>query len=88
MTLDKIKAALDLYDVMLAPARWGPMHTKAAYLRDFSHRLRAMIDAEPQRREKIMRWYGYLQGGLWALDVYTVEQLKEHSRPDPGEVET
>lgn len=33
-------------------------------------------------REKIMRWYGFAQGALWALGIFTVDELKDHSRPD------
>lgn len=32
--------------------------------------------------EKSMRWLGFVQGVLWALDAFTVEDLKNHSRPD------
>lgn len=51
-------------------------------------RLLAMVRDEPDRREKIMRWYGFLQGAMWMLGYFTVDQLKDHSRPDapaPGE---
>lgn len=46
------------------------------------HRLIEMIDHEPHRREKIMRWYGNIQGALWRGGWFTVNQIKEHSRPD------
>lgn len=52
------------------------------YLADFSDRLVDMIEREPDRREKIMRWYGFTQGALWALGVFTVTELKAHSNPD------
>lgn len=34
------------------------------------------------RREKAMRWLGYLQGYLAALDLVTVAELKDMNRPD------
>jgi len=34
------------------------------------------------RREKFMRWLGFIQGSLWALGVYSLEDLKNHNRPD------
>ena len=46
------------------------------------HRLIEMIDAEPHRREKIMRWYANAQGALWRGGWFTINQIKEHSRPD------
>lgn len=45
-------------------------------------RLIEMIDKEPERREKIMRWYGFIQGALWCTGWFSVDQLKDHSRPD------
>lgn len=29
---------------------------------------------------KMMRWLGYIQGVLVAFDIYTLEQVKEHSK--------
>jgi len=39
------------------------------------------------RREKAMRWLGFLQGALWARELLTVEQLKDMNRPDDSEHE-
>ena len=36
---------------------------------------------EAGRIEKAMRWLGFLQGMFWATDIYTLEDLKNHSRP-------
>lgn len=55
---------------------------KAAYVAEFCDRLIVMIDKEPERREKIMRWYGFIQGALWVLGYYTIDEIKDHSRPD------
>lgn len=33
------------------------------------------------RREKVMRWLGFIQGVLWATKVYSVDELKNHNRP-------
>jgi hypothetical protein len=47
------------------------------------------------KREKAMRWLGFIQGVLWMSGTFTLDELKEHSRrcsddPDlrlkPGEV--
>lgn len=37
------------------------------------------------RKEKANRWLGFIQGALWALDVYTIEEMKNHNRPDHEE---
>lgn len=34
------------------------------------------------RREKAMRWLGFIQRVLWAEDIYTIDELKEHNRTD------
>ena len=83
---------MDLARVRLAAREYAtalrdmPQDPRVDYAADFCDRLIAMIDREPERREKIMRWYGWIQGALWALGVYTVDELKAHSRPDmePG----
>lgn len=31
--------------------------------------------------EKAMRWLCFIQGTLWFCRVYTIEQMREHSRP-------
>ena len=55
-----------------------------------SSRIRAMIpelremlaDTTQDRTEKCMRWLGFIQGVLWFGGVFTLEELKNHSRPD------
>lgn len=37
------------------------------------------------RREKLMRWLGFLQGVLWMGNYYTLEELANHNRPDVPE---
>jgi len=34
------------------------------------------------RREKAMRWLGFVQGALWALDIAPISDLKNMNRPD------
>lgn len=36
----------------------------------------------PERREKRMRWLGFVQGVLYAIGDFSVDELKDHSRPD------
>lgn len=35
------------------------------------------------RIEKANRWLGFIQGVLWAENVFTIEELKAHNRGDP-----
>jgi hypothetical protein len=34
---------------------------------------------------KAMRWLGFLQGVLWKDGYFTLDDLKQHSMPDPKE---
>jgi len=31
-------------------------------------------------REKAMRWFGFIQGGLWSQGFYSIEDMKNHNR--------
>jgi hypothetical protein len=35
-----------------------------------------------QKREKLMRWLGFLQGVLFAFGIYTVDEMRAHNKPD------
>lgn len=37
---------------------------------------------EQGRMDKAFRWLGFIQGCLWSQTCYTLEELKEHNRPD------
>jgi hypothetical protein len=45
------------------------------------------LGALPPRREKSMRWLGFVQGFLWAMHVATIDELKSVNRP-PDKVST
>lgn len=34
------------------------------------------------RMEKTFRWLGFIQGCLWSAGQYSLEDLKNHNRPD------
>lgn len=38
-----------------------------------------------EKVEKMMRWLGFIQGCLFCFGVYTLEEMKRHNMPDPGE---
>jgi hypothetical protein len=35
------------------------------------------------RMEKAFRWLGFIQGCLWSIGIYSLDDLKNHNRPDP-----
>ena len=37
---------------------------------------------QQNRRDKAFRWLGFMQGVLWGKGTFTLEQLKNHNRPD------
>lgn len=48
---------------------------------------RAMIDQidvflNENRMDKAFRWLGFIQGCLWKAGIYSIEELKNHNRPD------
>ena len=34
------------------------------------------------KKEKACRWLGFIQGYLWGQGIYTLNNLKNHNRPD------
>lgn len=41
-----------------------------------------MMCEEPMRREKVMRWLGFLQGVLFELGLKTIDESKQANRPN------
>jgi len=37
------------------------------------------------RREKVFRWLGFIQGVLWLGGLFTLDELKNHSKPEGEE---
>jgi len=37
---------------------------------------------EEDRMDKFFRWLGFVQGILWTLGIYPLEDLKNHNRPE------
>lgn len=36
--------------------------------------------------DKVFRWLGFVQGCLWSNGLYTLDELKNHNRPDSAEL--
>ncbi len=34
----------------------------------------------PMKVEKLMRWLGFIQGALWVLGFYSIDEMREHNR--------
>jgi hypothetical protein len=37
------------------------------------------------RMEKTFRWLGFLQGVLWTAGIFSIDELKNHNRPNQAE---
>ena len=76
MSDQKICEVLDRYEAL--PVVDG--NAKLVHLKGMIPKMRAFL--VEGRREKVSRWLGFMQGVLYALDVYTVEEMANHNRPD------
>lgn len=90
MSDEKITQVLDLYEAkatelynavptMDEREKWGV----ASKIRSMIPTCREFL--KEGRREKLMRWLGFMQGAWWVADVYTVDELKKHNMPDGEE---
>jgi hypothetical protein len=94
MDLARILHVVRYYDAILDRMAIGPAmewpdlrvltgsELPLQHIRSMITRLIPMIEDEPGRREKIMRWFSFVQCALWMEGTFTVNELKEHSRPD------
>lgn len=97
MDLERVLKVIEFYDATLerdylvlrrqlplAPevARTPTTHPELQHLRYMIGEMRGLI--REGRTEKAMRWLGFLQGVLWSQGVFTLEAMKNHSRPDYG----
>lgn len=91
MTGAKIKSVTALYrrhpDLADAPAQRAVSHFASArgcsrsapHLRYMLNQIDDFVDAG--RIEKAFRWLGFVQGVLWSLGLYSIEELADHNRP-------
>lgn len=97
MDLERVRRVIEFYDAVLeenyhvgsnrfVPPRYPegapPAPAALRHLRYMITEMRGFI--VQGRTEKAMRWLGFLQGVLWALGVFSIDELKDHSRPDYG----
>ena len=89
--LQKYREQLEVYGPALKPERLEGHSTKnhAPYLgalRQNQH-LKFMCEeaqrfVDQGRIEKAMRWLGFIQGWFWKSGIFSLDDLKNHSRPD------
>jgi len=90
MTADKVKEVLTIYrkkfEEIGLPKKRFPHNSLPKSDKDFLAHCHGMLDEmeifiQEKRMEKVFRWLGFIQGCLWRVGIYTVEELKNHNRP-------
>ncbi len=94
MTPSKIAQVLTDYDNSLnkyakensteGPNRWGDLAGDDSERISHAHWMvrEAITFIAAGRIEKAHRWLGFIQGVLWSCGHFTIDQMKEHNRPD------
>lgn len=96
MTLDKVKEISEVYRAKLndkyryLQANKASETTYETIDRERIAHVLYMIDTIQEfcrdgRTEKAMRWLGFMQGVLWTIGVYNLENLKNHCMPNDQE---
>lgn len=90
----KVLEVIERYQVHLGrlPKGHGPFDRPPATREAFSHlhgmldQLRVFVTGDgpdtPPRLEKAMRWLGFIQGALWLNGDFTLDELRDHNRPE------
>lgn len=92
MNNEKIQEVLNLYSDMAraiilddtATSPWRALEVHVA------KKIHSMVPAceeylRDDRREKLMRWLGFMQGAWWVAGVFSVDELKKHNMPSGEE---
>lgn len=93
MTLDKVREACQkMWDQLGAYQPREFSHYEKLYNYDDTHvsvaadyakalliRIQPIIDEG--NVDKSMRWLGFIQGALWAVGFYSIDELKEMNKP-------
>ncbi len=87
MTPARLSEVLDLYNKkineMLSSRTDFKTVTSTTKIKDM---LQLFPDATKDW-SKAMRWLGFIQGVFWSMGEYTIEQLKEHNKTIPTDVD-
>jgi hypothetical protein len=84
VTDEKILNVIDRYERLLQLAGSGGIEPTSQFDHIITMLPKMRVFLTEGRREKLMRWLGFIQGALWAEGVYTIEELSEHNwEPEP-----
>ncbi len=78
MTDQKLLEVIDRYELRLDGVTGANEHV--LHVAEMLPQMREMVAA--QRREKLMRWLGWVQAVLVVHGLYSLEEVKGHNMPD------
>lgn len=92
MTIDKIRELLILYEKKLKE-EFNCEPRRANHLKSYDFDEEAQLEhcywmivnialfLSEEKKEKAMRWLGFIQGVLWTNGIYKIHELKDHNKP-------
>lgn len=85
MSDEKIHEVLNLYEakareILANRDSFGDRYAASHKCMDMIPKVREFL--REGKREKLMRWLGFMQGAWWTAGVYSVDELKAHNMPD------
>ena len=94
MTDDKVLFSVKQLETAFKAFRPGvspKQYIEAEHTHDRVSHLLWMCETIPlflaeDRREKAMRWLGFLQGSAWALRIRSIESMKQDNKPEDSDL--
>lgn len=83
MTDERINSAIDQCESVIIRHGIRFLLT-SAHLLSMIERMRPMV-SNPNKREKVMRWLGFIQGALWVMGFAHLDDLKKMNM-DPSKL--
>lgn len=80
MSHEKVTEVLDRYEQYLSNLTDANKPSRIEHLQAMIPKMREFNNDD--RREKLMRWIGFMQGAFWSLGIYNLEELKQHNMPN------
>jgi hypothetical protein len=44
--------------------------------------IRDQMTMDAKKWEKVQRWLGFVQGALWSLGIYTIDEMRKQNTPE------
>lgn len=83
MEKEKVKEVCDSYNELLKnvePVRENDVPGSDRHLKWMVHEIYLFL--EEDKLGKAFRWLGFIQGALWIKETFSIEEMKNHNKPD------